>query len=60
MPEMYLIQPRFRYHAFVTFTETEKQKNRNPSPPPQKKQEIKDMLILKLLIEYYVIKQLIC
>ena len=57
---MYLIQPRFRYHAFVTFTETEKQKNRNPSPPPPKKQEIKDMLILKLLIEYYVIKQLIC
>ena len=34
---MYLIQPRFRYHAFVTFTETEKQKTL-PSPP--KKQEI--------------------
>ena len=34
MPEMYLIQPRFRYHAFVTFTETEKQKHRTPTPPP--------------------------
>ena len=41
MPEMYLIQPRFRYHAFVTFTETEKQKNRHPSPPPQKNRRFK-------------------
>ena len=42
MPEMYLIQPRFRY-AFVTFTETEKQKHRTPTHPPTPKKNTGDL-----------------